>query len=119
MGELHLTPQPGDESGPISVEGNSQQQEVPSLFSEFDLYLFGQGKHYDLYEKMGAHPRVVDGVAGVNFAVWAPNALAVSVIGDFNNWDRGATPMQLRHHDFVVWECFVLVLGVGTFDKYA
>src|SRR5690348_17255160 len=81
MGELHRSPQPEDEPGEISVDGNSQQQqEIPSLFSEFDLYLFGQGKHYDLYEKMGAHPRVVDGVAGVIFAVWAPNALAVSVV---------------------------------------
>src|SRR5713226_6182925 len=83
------------------------EQEVPSVFSEFDLYLFGQGKNYRIYEKMGAHVRTVNGVTGVHFALWAPNALAVSVIGDFNNWQRGANPMQLRHRDLGVWECFV------------
>jgi len=56
----------------------------PPLLSDFDLYLMGEGTHYQKYEKMGAHPVVVDGVAGVQFGVWAPNAMRVSVVGDFN-----------------------------------
>ena len=100
--------------GVIAVE-----QTIPSIWSDFDLYLFGQGKHYHLYEKMGAHLRTVDGVAGVNFSVWAPNARAVSVIGDFNDWDRKATPMHLRHRDLGVWECFVPGVQAGSLYKYA
>lgn len=66
----------------------SHEQDVPSLFSDFDLYLFGQGKHYRIYEKMEAHPRTVNGVEGVNFAVWVPNARSVSVIGNFTPMTR-------------------------------
>ncbi len=95
------------------------QEGVPSLFSDFDLYLFGQGKNYRIYEKMGAHVRTVNGVTGVNFAVWAPNALTVSVIGDFNDWNRSATPMHRRHNDLGVWECFVPGLTVGLLYKFA
>jgi 1,4-alpha-glucan branching enzyme len=98
---------------------SASTQDVPSIFSDFDLYLFGQGKHYHIYEKMGAHPRTVEGVAGVNFAVWAPNAQTVSVIGDFNHWQRGETPMHLRHIELGVWECFVPGLSAGTLYKYA
>jgi 1,4-alpha-glucan branching enzyme len=94
-------------------------QDVPSIFSDFDLYLFGQGQHYHIYEKMGAHPRTVQDVTGVNFAVWAPNAQVVSVIGDFNHWQRGANPMHLRHQDLGVWECFIPGLQVGDIYKYA
>jgi len=95
------------------------EPEQESIFSDFDLYLFGQGKHYHLYEKMGAHPRVVNGVAGVHFAVWAPNALTVSVIGDFNQWHRGAHPMYRRHNDLGVWECFIPGVQVGSLYKFA
>jgi 1,4-alpha-glucan branching enzyme len=98
---------------------SASTQDVPSVFSDFDLYLFGQGKHYHIYEKMGAHPRTVQGVTGVNFAVWAPNAQTVSVVGDFNHWQRGETPMHLRHIDLGVWECFVPGLEAGTLYKYA
>jgi len=83
---------------------STTQQDTTSIFSDFDLYLFGQGKNYRIYEKMGAHVRTVNGITGVHFAVWAPNALAVSVIGNFNNWQRGANPMHLRHQDLGVWE---------------
>ena len=101
-------------------EGTSMiDQNIPSIFSDFDLYLFGQGKHYRIYEKMGAHPRTVNGVTGINFAVWAPNALAVSVVGDFNGWDRGVSPMYRRHNDLGVWECFVPGLQAGVLYKYA
>jgi len=94
-------------------------QDLPTIFSDFDLYLFGQGKHYRIYEKMGAHPVNINGVEGVHFAVWAPNARTVSVIGDFNGWNRSANPMYLRHNDLGVWECFIPGLRVGTLYKYA
>ncbi|WP_376795641.1 1,4-alpha-glucan branching protein GlgB [Thermogemmatispora sp.] len=108
----------------VSEDGAHTQQPrngqaAPSLFSEFDLYLFGQGREYRLYDKMGAHPRVVDGVSGVHFATWAPNAEAVSVIGDFNGWDHSAHPMQLRHRELGVWECFIPGVQVGALYKYA
>src|SRR5437763_4776099 len=66
---------------------------MPSFFSEDDLYLFGEGTWLRAYEKMGAHPRVVDGVQGTNVAVWAPEAERVGVIGDFNDWRAGQTPL--------------------------
>src|SRR4030043_1891628 len=66
-----------------------------SLLSEDDLYLFNEGTHYKLYEKLGAHHMTVDGQAGTYFAVWAPNASEVYVIGDFNGWDR--TKHRLQH----------------------
>jgi 1,4-alpha-glucan branching enzyme len=59
-----------------------------------DLYLFGEGNHRRLWEVMGAHPRTIDGVEGVAFAVWAPNARRVSVVGDFNRWDGRVLPMR-------------------------
>src|SRR5437868_704510 len=95
------------------------EQGTTSIFTDFDLYLFGQGKHYRIYEKMGAHFRTVNGVAGVHFAVWAPHALAFSVIGDFNDWKRAANPMHLRRQDLGVWECFIPGLQPGTRYKYA
>ncbi len=103
------------------LEGHpsTMTEETSSIFSDYDLYLFGQGKDYTIYEKMGAHPRTENGVEGVHFAVWAPNALSVSVIGDFNNWDRSENLMHLRHQELGVWECFVPGLQVGTLYKYA
>src|SRR5579863_9623090 len=110
----------GDEgSTTVSNAVGQASPAVPSAFSDFDLYLFGQGKHYRIYEKMGAHLREVDGVTGVNFAVWAPNALAVSVVGDFNGWDRNANPMYRRHDDLGVWECFAPGVREGALYKYA
>ena len=104
---------------PHSQQQSDSNQDIPSLFSDFDLYLFGQGKNYRIYEKMGAHPRVVNGVAGVNFAVWAPSARNISVIGNFNGWDRSATLMHLRHSELGVWECFVPHVPIGALYKYA
>jgi 1,4-alpha-glucan branching enzyme len=89
-----------------------------SIWSDFDLYLFGQSKDYYVYKKFGAHVRVIDGVAGVNFSVWAPDARSVAVIGNFNYWDRSTNPMRLRHHDLGVWECFIPGLQVGEVYKY-
>jgi 1,4-alpha-glucan branching enzyme len=85
--------------------------------SEFDLYLFGEGRHYGLYHKFGAHPRVRDGVAGTHFAVWAPNAKRVSVVGSFNQWDGRKHAMQARGGSGV-WELFVPDVGEGAEYKY-
>src|SRR5690242_15960767 len=90
----------------------------PSLLTDFDLYLFNEGTHVRVYEKLGAHLTTVDGTAGVWFAVWAPNAEAVSVIGDFNNWDFNATPLKTRESSGI-WEGFVPGAGQGTIYKYS
>jgi 1,4-alpha-glucan branching enzyme len=89
----------------------------PFLLSEFDLYLMGEGRHYDAYEKLGAHITTVAGVKGVNFAVWAPSARRVSVVGDFNHWDGRANPMRSRGSSGI-WELFVPELDEGTIYKY-
>jgi 1,4-alpha-glucan branching enzyme len=88
----------------------------PTL-TDFDLYLFTEGKYDRVYEKLGAHICEVDGKPGVSFCVWAPNAQSVHVVGDFNGWTPGKTPMQL-HSDAGVWECFVPSLGSGALYKY-
>lgn len=89
----------------------------PHLLSEFDLYLLNEGRHWQSYNRLGAQLRVINGVAGVNFAVWAPNATAVSVIGDFNGWDGRRHPMR-KHVPSGFWELFVPGLGVGELYKY-
>ena len=89
----------------------------PPLLSDFDLYLMGEGTHYLKYEKMGAHPAVIEGVAGVQFSVWAPNAMRVSVVGDFNSWDGRTHPMRNRGPSGV-WELFVPALSEGSIYKY-
>ncbi|MBQ0000842.1 MAG: 1,4-alpha-glucan branching protein GlgB [Clostridiales bacterium] len=86
-------------------------------FSEYDQYLFGQGVHYDVYKKLGAHPTVQDGEAGVYFAVWAPNAQSASVIGDFNGWDVNANPM-VKTGPNGVYETFIPGAKVGQLYKY-
>ena len=88
------------------------------FISDVDCYLFGHGTHYSIYEKLGAHPATIEGKEGVYFAVWAPNASAVSVVGDFNGWDNFATPMS-RISDSGIWEVFCEGLGVGTLYKFA
>ncbi len=103
----------------LSDQDSSQEQDIPSILSDFDLYLFGQGKDYRIYDKMGAHLRTINGMTGVTFVLWAPNARSVSVIGDFNGWQHGATPMHRRHNDLGVWECFVPGLTEGSLYKYA
>jgi 1,4-alpha-glucan branching enzyme len=89
----------------------------PPLLSDFDLYLMGEGTHYQKYEKIGAHPVVVGGVAGVQFGVWAPNAMRVSVVGDFNQWD-GRTHAMRNRGPSGVWELFVPELAEGAVYKY-
>ncbi len=86
-------------------------------FTELDQYLFGQGTHYEIYKKLGAHPTVRRGKKGVYFAVWAPNAQEVSVIGDFNNWDHEVNPMK-KTGDIGVFETFVPGADIGALYKY-
>lgn len=89
----------------------------PSQISGFDLHLMGQGTHYRLWERMGAHPVTIDGVQGVLFVVWAPNARRVSVVGDFNAWDGRRHSM--RHHEGSgLWEIFIPGVPVGQNYKY-
>ena len=87
------------------------------IFGELDQYLFGQGTHYDIYKKMGAHPMTLDGHKGVYFAVWAPNAKGVSVIGEFNDWEEDADPMT-KVGEIGVFECFVPDAQVGQLYKF-
>ena len=84
---------------------------------ELDLHLFGEGRHQRLWDKLGAHEREVDGVAGTAFAVWAPNARSVRVVGDFNRWDGRLHPMRSLGASGV-WELFVPGVGDGTRYKY-
>ncbi len=86
-------------------------------FSALDQHLFGAGNHYRIHEKLGAHPRRVDGIAGTGFAVWAPNAEGVSVVGPFNDWDGRCHAMR-RHDLSGVWEIFVPGVGAGALYKF-
>ena len=90
-----------------------------SLFTDFDVHLFRSGKHFRLFEKLGAHILEVNGKAGVYFSVWAPGAKEVSVIGNFNFWSAGNTKMQPRWDESGVWEIFVEGLGKGETYKFA
>jgi 1,4-alpha-glucan branching enzyme len=103
------------------AEGNQHRTIDPYTFPpqipDFDLYLFGTGKHWHIYRILGAHIRTVDGIKGTLFAVWAPNAERVSVVGDFNRWDGRCHPMRCRYTSGV-WELFIPELGEGTLYKF-
>jgi 1,4-alpha-glucan branching enzyme len=86
----------------------------PPVLSDYDLHLLGEGTHLHIYDKLGAHPRELDGVAGVAFVVWAPNAQRVSVVGDFNFWDGRRHAMRVRGNGY--WEIFVP--GASSNAKY-
>jgi 1,4-alpha-glucan branching enzyme len=104
-----------------NYEGGTWPQHDPYCFlpilSDLDLHLYGEGNHWQIYEKLGAHLMTVDGVAGTHFSVWAPNARRVSVIGNFNNWDGRWHPMR-QHPGVGVWEIFIPQLGAGELYKY-
>ncbi|HXL21346.1 MAG TPA: 1,4-alpha-glucan branching protein GlgB [Candidatus Dormibacteraeota bacterium] len=89
----------------------------PYLLTEFDLHLMGEGRHYDTYDKLGAHIITLEGVRGVQFSVWAPSARRVSVVGDFNRWDGRVHPMRARGSSGI-WELFVPELTEGAVYKY-
>ena len=87
------------------------------FISEADQYLFAQGTHYDIYKKLGAHLSCEDGVKGTFFAVWAPNAKRVSVVGAFNNWD-GRVNVMRKHPSCGMWDIFIPNIGEGEIYKF-
>ncbi len=89
----------------------------PPIISDFDLHLHSEGTNFEEYNMLGGHLATVEGVAGVRFAVWAPNAIVVSVVGDFNGWDTRQNPMRARTGG--VWEIFIPEAGVGMPYKFA
>ena len=105
----------------ISWPGSVQETEDPysfgPLLGELDLHLFSEGRHYRLADALGANAVIRDGVAGVGFAVWAPNAQRVAVVGDFNGWDSRRHPMRLRY-PAGVWELFVPRVSPGARYKF-
>ncbi len=104
-----------------SIDGTTSDFYDPYSFlpvlSDFDLHLIGEGSHYKTYEKLGAHAMEINGIQGVLFAVWAPNAKRVSVIGNFNNWDTRRHPMRILGASGV-WELFIPGLGEGEVYKF-
>ncbi len=89
-----------------------------SLFTDFDVHLFREGKHYRMFEKLGSHIIQVEDQWGVYFAVWAPNAQNISVIGNFNDWNDQMHPLAPRWDSSGIWEGFVPNIGKGTLYKY-
>ena len=89
-----------------------------SLISDYDIHLFKEGKHFHLYKKFGSHLMNKNGESGVYFALWAPNANHVSVIGDFNEWKKMAHPMQARPDESGIWEVFIPEAKKGSLYKY-
>ena len=96
----------------------SKKELGTGFITETDRYLFGEGTHYEIYDKLGAHPKTYRRKEGMYFAVWAPHARAVGVVGDFNNWNPDATPMEALGTSGI-YEAFVPGLGVGQLYKYA
>ena len=94
------------------------QTKAYSLFTDFDIDLFKEGKHYRLYEKFGSHVIEIDGIKGTYFAVWAPSAKNVSVIGDFNFWVQGEHQLNVRWDGSGIWEGFIPGVGTGNIYKY-
>ncbi|TWT79421.1 1,4-alpha-glucan branching enzyme GlgB [Planctomycetes bacterium CA13] len=88
---------------------------IPSILTDFDRYLIGEGKHHQIYDRLGAQLRTVDGQSGVNFSVWAPNARSVQIVGDFNGWDGRKHVARVQAH-LGIWELFVPGAKVG--DRY-
>ncbi|HEU4653327.1 MAG TPA: 1,4-alpha-glucan branching protein GlgB [Steroidobacteraceae bacterium] len=90
---------------------------APHEITALDLHLFGEGNHHHIYQKLGAHPVTKDGTQGTQFAVWAPNARRVSVVGDFNQWD-GRTHVMQRVDGSGIWSAFIPGIGTGTLYKF-
>ena len=114
-----MTQDKGRKAKPVdeSKEGIPTISHDIPLLSDDDLYLFNEGSHYRLYEKLGAHLTTVNGVDGTYFAVWAPNARQVFVIGDFNSWNKTGHPLHSRDNSGI-WEGFIPGIGQGAIYKY-
>jgi len=113
---------------PVVASPEEKSQELPiqqfnsvetiSRFTDFDIHLFRQGKHFKLYEKFGSHVMEHKGVIGTYFAVWAPNAASVSVIGNFNGWNKGQHALIPRWDSSGIWEGWIPNIGVSEVYKY-
>ncbi len=90
----------------------------PTLLSEYDIHLFKEGSLFKLFEKLGAHPMTLEGETGAYFAVWAPNAKSVSVVGDFNEWKPDSLPLAVRWDGSGIWEGFVPGIEKGSLYKF-
>ena len=101
----------------MAVRDKKKQTET-GFITAGDRYLFGEGTHYEIYNKLGAHPKTFDGKDGYYFAVWAPHAASVSVVGDFNNWDPDACPMQVLETSGI-YERFIPGIKPGELYKFA
>ena len=95
-------------------KGNTKK----AVITEYDAHLFKEGNHFQIHEKLGAHQIIKEGTEGTYFSVWAPNAARVYVIGNFNDWNRGAHPLELRKDGSGIWESFVAGVGKGALYKY-
>ncbi|HEY2617536.1 MAG TPA: 1,4-alpha-glucan branching protein GlgB [Acetobacteraceae bacterium] len=103
---------------PDAIQETEDPYSFGPLLGDLDLHLFNEGRHFELASHLGANAVTIDGVSGVRFAVWAPNARAVSVVGDFNTWDPRRNPMRLRY-PAGVWELFIPRLAPGSRYKFA
>ena len=105
----------------VMIKETKQLQPVEpfSLFSEQDISLFQEGKHPHLYEKFGAHETTLEGVPGTYFAVWAPNAIYISVIGEFNNWDQHRHHLYPRWDKSGIWEGFIPSFALSRIQSLA
>jgi 1,4-alpha-glucan branching enzyme len=102
---------------PTGVQETEDPYSYGLLLGDLDLHLFNEGRHFELAECLGAQSLNIDGVNGVRFAVWAPNATRVAVVGDFNSWDRRRHPMRVRHRSGI-WELFIPGVAPGSRYKY-
>jgi 1,4-alpha-glucan branching enzyme len=94
-----------------------ESHDTASLLTDNDLYLFNEGSHFRLYDKLGAHVTDHNGLRGTHFAVWAPNAAQVFVMGDFNDWNKSSHPLRPNGKSGI-WERFFPGIGKGTLYKY-
>ena len=96
----------------------TKKQTGTGFITDVDRYLFGNGTHYEIFDKLGAHPKTYNGKKGMYFAVWAPHAQAVSLVCDRNDWVPGADPMTMLETSGI-WEVFIPKMGLGELYKFA
>ena len=107
-----------DKEDTVQQKSSKDKPAEATLLSEYDVHLFREGKHFHLYKKLGSHLMEYMGTEGVYFALWAPNAKHVSVIGNFNQWERQSHPMKARNDDSGIWEAFIPEASKGSLYKY-